>query len=252
MKRIRPERNLMNFTLIELLIVIAIIAILAGMLFPALQNARERARAITCTSNLKQLALSMLQYVMDNKDAFPLRMAADEIGEVSWSLTMIKNKYATGKMFLCPNGKAYSTATNWGADIIKKWETVADQESFYDANPTNRNKPYVYSSYGITEWLYPDGVDYSRSQFIKRYNHPSRKLMFADTKDRANWELSPPRYIGSSTCGYAATRTGVISPCHTGNKSTNIAWMDGHVTTMTFVNPIFPYVYLTTDFFTTK
>ena len=78
MKRINTMHTLRrNFTLIELLVVIAIIAILAGMLLPALNNARERATIINCTSNFKQVALYASLYMNDENGKFPIHYSKD-------------------------------------------------------------------------------------------------------------------------------------------------------------------------------
>jgi prepilin-type N-terminal cleavage/methylation domain-containing protein/prepilin-type processing-associated H-X9-DG protein len=70
-----------GFTLIELLVVIAIITILPALLFPVFASAREKARQTTCSSNMKQIGLGIMQYVQDFDSEWPI---GTEANGVNW------------------------------------------------------------------------------------------------------------------------------------------------------------------------
>ena len=84
----RADRFQAGFTLVELLVVIAIIGVLVGLLLPAVQSAREAARRIACTNNLKQVGLAV-QLSHDVRNRFPAGRMTRDPYDVSWAFRLL-------------------------------------------------------------------------------------------------------------------------------------------------------------------
>lgn len=164
----RQNHGRKRFTLVEMLVVVAIIAILAGMLLPALNKARSKARFISCKSNVRQITLVLIQYAGDNGDYLPMQVnAVDALNkgflDTYLGFKSVNRPAAMNTIMFCPGFRgetkfddgtlfssvggiyttygsthAYANAWGWGMSRAKYTWGYTDTEKTGDKNCTNR------------------------------------------------------------------------------------------------------------------
>ena len=222
-----------DFTLIELLITIAIIAILAGMFLPALNKAREKATAISCASNLRQITQGMLRYAIDNNEYIPGWIGFGEDAPESLR-TLTDGTPYFWRILICPylgisidtpawNPTALNTAKDKICNSLKNSHIFSCTGWYGRTNRASKTpKDAFFCAYGMA-FTYD-----SRKSWRFKYNLRSIKdkpysqvLLYGDT---------PNILAGQSTTGvFWRMSDNKARDYFAHGDGSNTSWCDGHV-----------------------
>jgi len=238
------------FTLIEILVVVAIIALLVAILMPSLGRAREQARRALCAANTRQMSVAMYMYASEygyytghhydylnsweplnpgfSLDEYCEDLAAElgmskgdcmsqRNGDILWPARLLKFLKGQNEVFWCPSSRP---DMKWnGTDHIVSHPFWADQDDeqgtfAYAINDWGQQgEPSAYGNLGLGAWIQAQVNHEAKLEWIKR---PAEMIAIADSNGDFEWETSmSPKEPGQW-------------PGKRHDKGANVAFCDGH------------------------
>ena len=220
-----------GFTLVELLVVIGIIALLIGILLPALNKAREQAKRIKCQANLRQMGQAMIMYTNDWK-YYPGAYASESPNGSNpfacWPTRLRLYLGGINDVFYCPSQELWS---RWQANVPGA-ATLADEGYGYKFGEQLLSQTGVAFSYGYNDWgcsiTQPNSPDRmrglggdqwggQRQLKASRVKRAAEMIAIADNHPTGSWDYNlDPTY----------------QPEYPGNihdAGANVLFCDGHV-----------------------
>jgi len=218
-----------GFTLVEMLVVIAVIAILVALLLPAIGTAKRKAQRITCTNNLRQISLGVRMYSDDSHDASP---SPSGIGVMSTNIMSLYSGYkalmktyvglngaasSQDKVFQCPADTFYP---NWiiapvGPPLYLVRKSLHDDSSWNFSSYAFNGGDNVTRKFFKKTLAYPGlgGVN------LSSVKHPARTVLVSEIAAFGPWSWHDPSAHG------VAHESGTLY-----NDSKNfVGFVDGHV-----------------------
>ena len=232
--QMKTANNLRPFSLVELLVVVAVIAILAGLLLPALNSARQTAQQIKCTGSMKQIGTAAHLYAGQNDD---------------WNMPSAFN--ASGNGSTAAGGTRFTTNREFlellhiKANLYGYWDRGFVCSSVPEsADPNFQDYKLATNAYGIAYrggTVYPEMNGFSSSSEAtifsrKKVLTPSRKILILETSRGgiANEARRDPAAANAWWATHDNASASHNAYRHKNDTALNVLWFDGHVSLVTY------------------